>query len=377
MSTHTARPSRAAFATALLLSVSAWSGAALADGGTGPIPDGHAPAGVMVDHMHKAGEFMVGYRYSWSKMSGDTLRGTGAVDDTQIRHNACLLPGEDPHAHDTHNHCAMKQSEMTMQMHMLDLMYAPTDWLTLMLMPQWMTMDMTMSPVAGAAMGGGHDEHGDEHGDADHMGSHSHGTDGFGDTIFGALVKISDGPGYHLHTGMMFSAPTGSTSEKGSSGNLTHYMMQLGSGTWDFMPSLTYTGHAGRFSWGVQLAGVIRMEDENDEGYRLGDVFQATGWGAYRLTDWLSASVRLLHTNQSEIEGHYNAAHGHGSPPDFARNYGGRYFDVGFGVNFVVPEGALKGHRLSVEWLQPVRDDVNGYQQERDGTLYANWSKAF
>lgn len=343
-----------------------------------PIPEGHAPAGVMVDHMHKAGEFMVGYRYSWGRSSGDTLRGTRSVTDHEIMHNACLLPGQNPGDHGTHNHCAMKQDKMTMQMHMLDIMYAPTDWLTLMVMPQWMSMDMKMMPLEGA--GGGHDDgHGGDDDDHGHGGGggHGHGTDGFGDTIFGALIKISDGPGYHLHTGMMFSAPTGSTSEKGSSGAYTHYMMQLGSGTWDFLPSLTYTGRGGRWSWGLQLSGVIRMEDENDQGYRLGDVFQATGWGAYRLTDWMSASVRLIHTHQSELEGHYNGPHGHASPPDLQTNYGGQFFDVGFGVNFVVPGGVLKGHRLGVEWLQPVRDDVAGYQQERDGTLYVNWSKAF
>lgn len=366
--------SLASTAAASLLLAAALASPALADPSHGaPIPEGHAPAGVMVDHMHKAGEFMVGYRYSWSTMDGDTLRGTRPVDDHEIRHNACLLPGEDPKAHMTHNHCMMKQSKMTMQMHMLDIMYAPTDWLTLMVMPQWMSMDMTMSPIDDDMGGmGGHG-----HGHDMHMGSHSHGTDGIGDTIFGGLVKLSDGPGYHLQTGLMVSAPTGSTNEKGHSGDLTHYMMQLGSGTWDFMPSLTYTGRMDRVSWGAQLSGVIRMEDENDEGYALGNVFQATGWASYRLFDWLSASARLIHTQQGAISGHYNAPHGHGSPPDFGRNYGGTFWDVGIGLNAVVPDGALKGHRLSVEWLEPVRDDVNGYQQERDGTLYANWSKAF
>ncbi len=48
---------------------------ALADAGHQPIPDGHAPAGVMVDHLHKAGEFMVGYRYSWGRQSGDITSG--------------------------------------------------------------------------------------------------------------------------------------------------------------------------------------------------------------------------------------------------------------------------------------------------------------
>ena len=33
-------------------------------GGTGSLADTHAPAGVMFDHMHKAGEWMVGFRYA-------------------------------------------------------------------------------------------------------------------------------------------------------------------------------------------------------------------------------------------------------------------------------------------------------------------------
>ena len=165
------------------------------------------------------------------------------------------------------------------------------------------------------------------------MSTRSHGTDGLGDTIFGALIKLSDGPGYHLHTGLMFSAPTGSIDEEmdmhgGMSmigpPKLTHYMMQLGSGTWDFLPSLTYTGRADRWSWGAQMSGIIRMEDENDEGYKLGDVFQATAWGSYRPADWLSTSIRVLHTQQGEVEGFAPTGMGR-SPPDWPSNYGGRY----------------------------------------------------
>jgi hypothetical protein len=114
------------------------------------------------------------------------------------------------------------------------------------------------------------------------------------------------------------------------------------------------------------------MEQENESGYRLGDVFQATGWGSYLFANWISASIRGLYTEQGKIEGHYNAAHNHSSPPDLQFNYGGRFWDIGFGINTVVPSGALRGLRLSAEWLQPVYDDPNGYQLERDGTLWAN-----
>jgi hypothetical protein len=343
---------------ALPLAALTLSSALAHDGG--PKADGHAPAGVMVDHMHKTGEWMVGYRYGYYLSDGDTLHGTRSVSDAEIIANGC--------GH--HHTCSMKQAEMTMHMHMLDIMYAPTDWLTLMVMPMWMSMDMTMSPLEGA-MG-----HGGGHGGG-HMGSHSHGTDGFSDLIFGGLISLSQSETHSLHTGLMFSAPVGSVRERNANGNFTHYMMQLGSGTWDFHPSLTYNGRADRWSWGAQMSGIIRMEDENDSGYKLGDVFQVTGWAAYRFADWISASVRLIHTQQGEIEGHYNGPHGHSSPPDLQFNYGGRFLDVGFGINTVVTDGFLKGHRLGVEWIQPLRDDVNGYQQEREGSLQVNWSKAF
>jgi hypothetical protein len=227
-------------------------------------------------------------------------------------------------------------------------------------MPQWMSMDMSMGmlPMMMPMM-------------MEPMETME--TSGFGDTLFGALVRLAQGPGYHVHAGLVFSAPTGSVSERGASGLLYPYGMQLGSGTWDFRPSLTYTGRQDRWAWGAQLNGIIRMESENDEGYRLGNQFQATAWGSYRLIDWLSASARMLYTNQGQVAS--NGFVGMGDMPgDFPYNYGGQFLDVGLGVNAILPEGL---GRLGVEWVQPIVDDVNGYQQGRDGTLWVKWSKSF
>lgn len=341
--------------------------------GSGPLADQHAPAGVMFDHLHKKGELMLGYRYFYSHAGGDMLHGTNKASDMEIIDKGCT-----PHT------CSMTASDMTMQMNMLDIMYAPTDWMTLMVMPMWMQHEMTMSPLKGMSHGGNDHEHGGhmamDMGDHDeghaHTGSHSHGTDGFGDTVFGPEIKLFDGPGYHVHVSPMFSAPTGSVDQK-TGGLFTHYGMQPGSGTWDAWPSITYTGRADRLTWGAQALGIIRMEKENESGYRLGDVFQATGWGSYRVANWLSTSLRGLYTDQGRIEEHYNAPHNHSSPPDLQFNYGGHFFDIGFGVNTVVPGGTLQGLRVSAEWLQPVFDDPNGYQLEREGTLWVNASKSF
>ena len=91
-------------------------------------------------------------------------------------------------------------------------------------------------------------------------------------------------------------------------GGFMDYGMQLGSGTWDFKPSLTYTGHIDNWSWGAQANGTVRMEDQNKSGYALGDLFQATAWGSYNLTNWLTASVRGVYTAQGRIKGQFTGS---------------------------------------------------------------------
>lgn len=348
----------------------------------------HAPAGVMFDHMlSKTGDFMVGYRYMWNSQSGPMLHGTGAVSDPAIVANGC---GGDP--------CYLTADSMTMSMHMLDLMYAPTDWLTLMLMPQFVDMDMDMRGLNGAPDLGAVNAQLANH--LTHHEQNGHETGGIGDLGMFALFKLFDNGTHHVHVTTGFSAPTGDVDIKlrrnhQIDGGFIDYGMQLGSGTWDFKPSMTYTGHVDGWSWGAQANGVVRMEGSNESGYRLGDLFQATAWGGYNLTNWLSASVRGIYTVQGSINGQYTGSSGQffdteapdGAQPyssilkfgpiDYPQNYGGRYWDIGFGLSAVVPSGDLAGNRVSVEWLQPVEDDVNGYQLERDGMLSATWGVAF
>jgi hypothetical protein len=212
---------------------------------------------------------------------------------------------------------------------------------------------------------------------------HPHATGGIGDTGMYAMFKLVDSRGQHLHLSLGLSAPTGDVGIKlrdvmQNKMGYTHYGMQLGSGTWDFKPSLTYTGQIDRWSLGVQLSGTRRLNGSNDSGFALGNEFQSTAWGSYSLTNGFSASVRGLYTRQGSIQGQYNdnvpAKIG---PMDYTNNYGGRFWDIGLGLNYTIPSGRLEGNQLRIEWLQPVKDDVNGYQLERKGTLAFNWSLAF
>jgi hypothetical protein len=341
----------------------------------------HEPAGVMFAHMlPKAGDFMLGYRYMWNSQSGNMLNNVNTVNDTIIRAGGC-----------GGYNCSLAPDSMTMSMHMLDLMYTPTDWLTLMLMPQFMDMDMSMRKLEGVTDLGGHVGH--------HL-QNSHETGGIGDLGIYALFKLFDNGSHHLHATAGLSAPTGDVDiqlrrNHQIDGGFIHYGMQLGSGTWDFKPSLTYTGHLDGWSWGAQANGIVRMENRNQSGYRLGDLFQATAWGGYGLTNWLTATVRGVFTVQGRIHGEFTGASSDDpanpngntdgtstsilkfGPQDYPANYGGRFWDVGFGLSAMVPSGDLAGNKLSVEWLQPVHTDYNGYQLDRVGALSATWSMTF
>jgi len=315
---------------------------------------------------------MVGTRYMYSSELGSMLHGTNVASDQAIINNGCGSV-----------QCSITPSEMNMNMIMVDLMYAPTDWLNLMLMPQFMDMNMNLRPLDGAPPSSGGHNHGGGNG--------YHDTGGIGDTGLYALFKLLDIQGHHLQTALGISAPTGDVGIRlrdthKQEGDYIHYGMQLGSGTWDFKPSITYTGQMDKWSWGAQLSGTKRLENNNTSGYALGDMFQGTAWGSYSLFDWLSASVRCVYTLQGTIRGEFNehAVAGVGwepyvvsGPMDLPANYGGKYWDVGFGLNAFVLTGDLQGNSLSFEWLQPVSDNVNGYQLERNGALSANWSYAF
>jgi hypothetical protein len=327
-------------------------------------PDGHAPIGVMTDHAHHAGEWMMGYRYMWQHTDGlqqgrDNLS-VGALFDT-------VAPNGD--------HYTVAPLEMDMHMHMLELMYAPTDWLTLMVMTGYMEMSMDMYGSGHhGGHGGGHG--GEEHGPV-HRQHFTHESSGWSDTSLTALFTLFDAHRQTVHLDLGLSFPTGSVDEKVSGDTFTHYGMQLGSGTYDLLPGITYLGQCDRVSWGAQYSAILRLEEENDSGFRFGNVHQVTAWTAYRLCDWASVSGRIAYRHEGQIRHHYDGPHNHSSPPDFQQNYGGDTIDLGVGLNLWASEGTLRRNRIAIEALWPVFQDLNGIQLEKDFTLVVGWQWAF
>ncbi len=324
---------------------------------------GHPPAGIMFGHMlGQAGDFMVGYSYMYGDWSDGMQRGTSGVSDTQVVSGACAK-----------GDCSFKADRMEMHMHMLNFMYAPTDWLNLMIMPQFSYMKMEMiSLLSEDETTGGYHEN-----------------QGLGDTLLTALFKLYEKDSHSIKLGVGVSAPTARIDVTfdgfiAEDNVLQSFGMQLGSGTWDLKPSLTYTGAKDKFFWGVQASGTKRLQSRNEFGYALGDEIKGSIWAGYQVNQWLSFSVRNAYKAQGKIKGTLNRVipldlgeEPQYTPLENTVNYGGQFWDIGLGMSLTVPDGEYAGHNFSVEWLQPVIHDFNGYQLERDGTLAVRWSYSF
>ena len=92
---------------------------------------------------------------------------------------------------------------------------------------------------------------------------------------------------------------------------------------------------------------------------------------------WLRTTVRGACTWEGAVNGDFDAFNGRIGPMDFPSNYGGEFWDIGVGVNAIVPQGRFAGNRLGFEWIQPVRSDFHGFQLDRQGALSATWSYHF
>lgn len=326
----------------------------------------HPSAGLMNDHMHEGGEAMIGLRFERHRYSGANRSGTAELTDAEVFAGGYTV----------------RALSMEMDMLMLDLMYAPTENITLMVMPHYMWHRMEMvgiDPMPGMPgmgdMGGGHGDHSLGLGEV-----HAHGVAGFGDTLVSASYRLARSPGFNAHATLGLWVPTGSVDVRNDDGTFVHYGMQPGSGTWDIEPSLTlggrFGGGASAAGWGAQASYRWRTSDANDSGFAFGDKARVTAWLSYLFTGNLGAVTRIEYEHEGQIEGHYNGSHHHSSPSDIQGNYGGETVSAALGFNWLLPVGR-QAPQLSAEFSVPVHQDPNGIQLPRDWRLSLGISQTF
>ncbi len=330
-------------------------------------PDSHSPIGVMGDHAHHAGEIMFSYRYMFMNMDqnydgADTI----SVDDI-------IAPNGD---------FAVSPTEMSMQMHMLGIMFAPFDKLTIMTMLPFLQNSMShrvAPPVASNPNVG--------------LNSFDTNSSGVGDLTVAFLVPlaISSDETHLLQTHSLLpslglSFPTGSIDESGElpvpppkEERILPYPMQIGSGTFDLLPALTYTFKAPDFSIGLQTKGTIRL-NRNKEDYRLGNRILATTWLSYLFASWISGSFRVEWQSWGNIDGADSriAQEPPSGPPKSVPTAqpdlrGGERLDLLLGANLYTQRGPGEDQRLAFELGYTVYQELNGPQLGNQFLITVGW----
>jgi nitrous oxide reductase accessory protein NosL len=306
-------------------------------------------------HTHPARMWMVSYEFMHMGMRG--LRtGTTDVSTGSVGYNRPGLP---------YNYMMIPTS-MTMDMHMVMVMYGITDRLTVMAMPNYqinsmkMLMDMgpgrmitTEPPMT---------------------------IRGFGDTELRGMYKINK----WLVGSLGLSLPTGDIGKTFVTMRRTYrapYDMQLGSGTYDLKPALTYNGFSGdeKWNWGAQ-AQYTWHTAKNNNGWRFGDNFKLTSWLQRAFgpaTSWL----RLAYNDTGRIKGQDPAIQllldprmkvGAPMPDADPNNYGGQRLDGLIGVSY--QKGCVS---FGVEGGIPLYQDLNGLQLKTSWLLNAGLQVMF
>lgn len=296
-------------------------------------------------HTHPAGTWMINYKYMHMDMSG-LRHGTDDVSQSDVG----FMRGR-PYEY------MMIPQRMIMDMHMLMIMYGITDRFTLMIMPTYkvnemkMLMDMGMDPV---------------------MEEPPMRTSGFGDTELRGIYKMNE----YITGSLGIELPTGSIEEDFKTMGMTFrapYDMQLGSGTYNLKPAITYNdiSNDGNWNWGVQAMYTYHI-NKNSNDWSYGDNLRITAWLQRKiniLTPWLRLAYEYtgkIKGEDPEIKKLLDPAMGAPMPDAEPDNYGGKSLDSFIGLSY------QKGpFGIGLEAGIPLYQDLNGLQLKTKWMLNA------
>ena len=320
------------------------------------------PAGVAGAAMVGQGQGMVMYMPSVMGMDGNYL-GTSQVSAAKLLNTINTTINTAKGAMGAGMPLRMVPDNMTGQMHMVGAVYGLTDAINVMVMGGYVQKDMTMTTYNTAGTSA--------------VGTRTYTTDGVSDTMVSGLFRLYDDGINHIHLNFGVSLPTGGITQQmtmlsPSGGNMlmrASYGMQLGTGTYDLMPGITYTANKDLWSWGAAYRGRFATGD-NSEGYHWGDSNTLTGWLGYTVYPGITATARVAGTAQEKIQGFDPSIFGRmqGSNPAW---YGGEVVNMLGGIEVAGREFGLGHTRFAIEAGAPVYQNLNGPQLGQDWQLNA------
>ncbi|WP_317897818.1 hypothetical protein [Aurantibacillus circumpalustris] len=305
------------------------------------------PAGVMISHTHMKGEWMVSYRMMRMNMSG-LLEGSQAINATDVLLNYRTSP-----------------DLMQMDMHMLMLMYGLSDKITLMGMFHYTSNYMEMTMPSGTKF---------------HR--HSMSTNGLGDMKLYVLWSVIKKSEKEFLLSMGLNLPFGSINAQGAQHSAMYadqrypYDMQLGSGSFDLMPSLSYIQKKNRITWSVQLGSILRPYYNSNE-YKLGNELNFNAWTSLKWLRVISSSLRAEFLYSDKINGRDPSLNSCEEIAANPSNYGGLQAFIHLGSSLNGKRGFLKKNRLSFEYGLPFFQKLNGLQMPTKNLFTTSWSLTF
>ena len=351
----------------------------------------HGPIGVMADHFHKKGEWMVSLRFANMEMKKNILNGNSiSIEDILKQPNpfakipmmmknseSMLAIHEVPSKISDHPHSTSMKipanlsvipKKMTMRMIMLGAMYAPSDKLTLMGMAMFNDKEMMLDTYQAMVA-------------RNYLGSFETSSSDLTKISFSALFNLHDIESSRWHAIFGLEKSLGENSEKGlvltpmnSKTFITlPYGMQSSDKALRLITGITNVRLIGGFVIGNQLL-VKKVIDEKD--WNFGDELEYNIWLQGSFNDRASYSFRLNYNNQDSIDGFDKTIM---APVQTANplNYGGEIINFGIGINVIsnIFGGRYKD-RFAFEIIKPIDQNTNGLQMKDDLTIYFGFQKS-
>ena len=316
------------------------------------------PAGIMISHVHPKKEWMLSYRFSQMNMGAPIQNGT-TISKT-----------------DVYNQYLMYTPSMQMNMHMLMGMVGITDRWTVMGMLHYMQNSMPMEMLNNQD----HSSHSHSHGnDLSSMDMH---TSGLGDTKLYAIYGLIKSDRHQLVISNGISLPTGNYKVTGITSDMLYegkrypYMMQLGSGAWEYLPNITYVYQKSKWATSVQTSAIIRLND-NKLGYRLGNEWNSTAWVGYNWLEQLGSTLRIESSISEQIQGKDTQLYAYNELGANPANYGGTRLFAFIGSSYELDFSFLSGCRIAFEYGFPLYQQLHGLQNKSVNTWHASINYSF
>jgi len=307
-------------------------------------PDAEAPLGVVGARTLEAGHMDVGYRFSQINSKGVWF----AKDSLQLATALQLYP--------------VIPLELSQQTHTAYWAFGVTNQLTVLATAEFSVFERTQLTNTGIL--------------------YITRIEDLGDLTAEGLYEVYRAGPFRVNGSFGVVIPTGkarvyaTTPFSGTGKEALPYDQRPGGGVFGLVPGATVEVQNEKASVGAQFKARLNVGNGAAD-FTPGDVYEANGWGAYKLNDVMSLSAGIRWASWGRIEGadpQLDPTRDPGNDPVTGRA-GGQEVDMPIGVNVLMPSGSvLAGHRFQVEAVYALHHDYEGVRLGTDWGINLGWT---